>query len=90
MNRLNDLDAADGVVFGVAFHLDLGGDAFLEHLHMADDADAAAAHLVEAVERFHHVVEVAGAQGAETLVDEDGIHIKDFARQAGECQRQCQ
>ena len=62
MNRLNDLDAADGVVFGVAFHLDLGGDAFFEHLDVADDADAAAAHLVEAVERFHHVVEVAGAQ----------------------------
>ena len=85
-----DGDAGDGVVFGVAGDLDLGGDAFFEHLDVADDADAAAAHLVEAVERFHHVVEVAGTQRAEALVDEDGIYIKDFARQAGEGQRQCQ
>ena len=79
MNRLNDLDAADGVVFGVAFHLDLGGDAFFEHLDVADDAHAAASHIVEAVEGVHHVVEVACAERAESLVNEDGVHVEEFS-----------
>ena len=58
----DDGDAGGGVVFGVAGDLDLGGDAFFEHLDVADDADAAAAHVVEAVECFHDVVEIAGTQ----------------------------
>ena len=61
MAELDDFDAGDGVVGAVAFHLDLGGDAFLEQFDVADDAHAPAAHVIEAVERFHHFVEIVGA-----------------------------
>ena len=40
MAGLDDFDAGDGVVEAVAFHLDLGGDAFLEQFDVADDAHA--------------------------------------------------
>ena len=49
MAELDDFDAGDGVVEAVAFYSDLGGDAFFEQFDVADDAHAAATHLVEAV-----------------------------------------
>ena len=70
--------------------MDLGGDAFLQGLDVADDAHAAAAQVVEVVEGFHHVGQVVGAQGAESLVDEDGVHREHLARHPGQCQCQRQ
>ena len=65
MAGLDDFDAGDGVVEAVAFHLDLGGDAFLEQFDVADDVHAAAAHLVEAVQGLHDGSQAVFAQRAE-------------------------
>jgi len=42
-------DTAHGVVFVITVDLDLGGDAFLEQLNMADNAHSFAPHVVQSV-----------------------------------------
>ena len=65
-----DLDVAAGA--GLA-DVDLGRDALAEFGHVADDADEAAAG-AEAVQDVHDLVQGVLVQGAEALVDEQGLH----------------
>ena len=55
-------------------HLDPGGDPGAQFLEVADHADRAAAP-AQLVEDAHHGVERAGVEGAEPLVDEQGVDL---------------
>ena len=68
-------------------HPHLHGDAFLERLHVADDADHLAA-VVEPVQRGECDLQRVGIERAEAFVEEQGVDGGLVADQVG--QRQCQ
>src|SRR5690606_30260085 len=65
-----DLDAA--AASAEVDELHLGGEALGEGAHVGDDADLAAARS-EAVEGGERELEALGVEGAEALVDEEGL-----------------
>ena len=62
----------DGGAAARLAHLELGGDAVAQLGHVADQAHDAAT-VAQRVEGVHHTVEGGGVEGAEALVDEQGV-----------------
>ena len=63
-------------------------DSLLQVLDMGDDAHMLAAGCVELLQGRHYAVEPLLAEGAEPLVDKDGVHADAVFRKARKAERE--